>query len=340
MTLKDKEKVLRLKRVFELNGRLTVLFAAYLENFPKIITEEMIKGLCEGTDFTYEEAFSAILCEVLGLDGDESADDRRLIREYLPRAVKRLDAEKYKSNPYYKTVKIENITDGDWELRKECYPAFRGVICHDMIIDDDFTEVPPLGFFTEDFEFPAVLEGGNEWMTLTPVDIDTCDLAIESAHGKVVTFGLGLGYYAFMAAMKPEVSSVTVVERSERVISLFERYIRPQIPCADKIRIVCKDAFEYAEFDMPRERFDYAFVDIWRDASDGTPIYEKMKSLESLSRGTKFDYWIENFLISRRRALRFGEILDDLDVGRLDKDKGYAEIEAELLSLGTPIKYR
>jgi hypothetical protein len=336
MILKDTNKLQRLTKTFELNGRLTVLYAAYLENFPKAITKEIMELLCGDGDISYEEGFSAILCELFGLDGDISADDKCLIRDYIPKSVRRLDAEKYKSNLYYKTVKIDNIKDGAWELRRECYPAFRGVICHDMIINEDFSEIPPLGFFTEDFEFPAVLEDGNEWMTLTPVDLDTCDFAIDEAYGKVVTFGLGLGYYAFMAAMKPEVSSVTVVEKSDKVISLFKKYILPQMPCADKIIIANKDAFEYAREDMPRENFDYAFVDIWRDASDGTPVYEKMKELECLSPRTKFSYWIENFLISRRRAVKFSEICDRLEQ---NEDISYKEVEDELLSLGDPLNY-
>lgn len=337
MTLKDKEKLERLKKTFELNGRLTVLYAEYLERFPQIINKEMMSALCGEGDISPEEGFAAILSEIFCLDAEVSQDDKRIIREYLPRSVRVLDAERYKKNPYYNTVKIENVTDGDWELRMEKYPAYRGVICHDMIINEDFSEIPPLGFFTEDFEFPAVLEGGNEWMTLTPVDVDTCDFAIEAARGKVLTFGLGLGYFAFMAARKPEVESVTVVELSENVISLFEKYIRPSLPCKEKIRIVNKDAFKYAEEDMKREAFDYAFVDIWRDASDGTPIYEKMKDLEELSPSTRFDYWIENFLISRRRAICFSEILDKYENNCLQIT--YEEIEKELNSLGTPLKY-
>ena len=94
-----------------------------------------------------------------------------------------------------------------------------------MVIGNDFSEYAPLGFFTERFDFPAVLENGNEWMTLTPVDMDTCVEAIEKSRGKVVTFGLGLGYFAYMAAMKENVESVTVVELSDDVIRLFKKHI-------------------------------------------------------------------------------------------------------------------
>ena len=48
---------------------------------------------------------------------------------------------------------------------------------------------------------------------------------------------------------------------------------------------------------------------------------------EHLSPDTEFLYWIENFLISRLRALRFAEIEDRLDAG---EDMTYDAIVAEL----------
>ena len=195
------------------------------------------------------------------------------------------------------------------------------------IVFDGLREIPPLGFFKEDFEFPAVLEDGNEWMTLTPVDLDTSDEAIDRAHGKVVTFGLGLGYYTYMVSCKDNVESITVVEKSEDVIALFKEYILPQFSHPEKVRVVCADAFEYAEHVMPSEHFDVAFVDTWRDASDGAPMYERMKRLEHLSPDTEFLYWIENFLISRLRALKYAEILGRLDGG---EDMTYEDIVAML----------
>ena len=83
---------------------------------------------------------------------------------------------------------------------------------------------------------------------------------------------------------------------------------------------------------MPSEGFDYAFVDTWRDASDGAPMYEKMIALEHLSPSTEFDYWIEHFLISRRRALFIENVIRDYESGKLDT--GYDDIVKKLDALG------
>lgn len=333
MTEKDKLQLSRLTKRFEYNFKITRLYARYLELCPELISREMIDTLTEDGVLSREESIVAILSEAFGLDMESGQDDRILIRDYLTPSVRMLDAKRYTENPYYKNIKIENIKDGRWEYRLESYPAYRGVICHDMQLLEDFREVPPLGFFPEKFDFPAVLEDGNEWMTLTPVDLDTSDEAIEAAHGKVVTFGLGLGYYAYMCSEKPEVDSITVVERSPDVIRLFKTYILPQFAHADKVRIVEADAFEYAEHTMPSEGFDVAFVDTWRDASDGTPMYERMKPLEALSPKTRFLYWIENFLISRRRAIAISDMLDKIDNAAADAPETYADVLRRLKAL-------
>ncbi len=325
MTVQDREKLKRLEKTFELNFKLTRLYALYLERCNEIINKEMMDALCGDGSISVKDGFCAILCEVFGLDMDSSADDRRLIREYIMPSVRVLDPERYTKNPYYMNIKIPNVKNGKWELKTERYSAYRGVICGDMEIHEDFREVPPLGFFTEDFEFPAVLEDGNEWMTLTPVDLDTCDSAIERAHGRVVTFGLGLGYYTYMVSCKENVDSITVVEKSPDVIELFKRYILPQFSNPEKVRIVNEDAFLYAKHTMPGEKFDVAFVDTWRDASDGAPMYERMMELEHLSPDTEFIYWIENFLVSRLRAVKFADMMDEIDRGSPDAPDSYDE---------------
>lgn len=330
----DKEKLEKLRHTFDLNYRVTELYATYLERFPELITKEMIDELTDDGYITEKDAAAAIIAEAFGLDDANGGDSRRIIREYIRPSVVILDSKKYTENKYYKNIKIDNVKDGSWELRLESYAPYRAVICGDIIINEDFSEVPPLGFFTEEFHFPAVLENGNEWMTLTPVDLDTCDEAIDKAHGKVITFGLGLGYYAYMASEKEEVESITVIEKSPDVISLFKKYILPQFSHPEKVRIICDDAFLYAEKSMPGENYDFAFVDTWRDASDGAPMYERMMALEPLSPNTEFSYWIENFLISRLRAFKFEELYRKVTNGAEDAPKTYEEFKERLIKNG------
>lgn len=329
MTYADREKLKRLRETFDRNYRVSRLYADYLSIYPEFINEEMIHAICDGSDITEREAIYALLCELFGFD-EEKAEDRRIMREYLLPSIRVFDSKRYEENPYCKKIAPEPKRVGAWEIKWEKYPAYRAAVCDDIIMNPDFSEIFPLGFFRDELSFPAVLENGNEWMTLTPVDVDTCEEAIKRAHGRVVTFGLGLGYYTYMASMKDEVESVTVVERSEDIIKLFSELILPKFEKKEKVKIVNLDAFEYAERVMPSENFDFAFVDTWRDASDGAPMYEKMKSLEHLSPKTEFAYWIENFLISRLRSLKFEELWDCYESKSESAPKSYAEFTERL----------
>lgn len=327
MTERDKIRFERLVNTYQSNFEITRLYSLYLTNHADAITKEMVDTLTEDGSISREEAISAILSEMFGLDFD-NRDDRRLIMEYITPSIRLLDTKKYESNPYYRNIHLDNIKEKEWEIRWEEYKPYQAVICDDMIIGDDFKEIPPLGYFTESFRFPAILENGNEWMTLTPVDLDTCEEAIAATHGRVVTFGLGLGYYAYMAAEKEDVESVTVVELSEDVIRLFKSHILPQMKNGHKIKIINADAFEYAEEVMPGENYDVAFVDTWRDASDGAPMYKRMKALEHLSPNTRFLYWVEGFLRSRLRAEIMSEVIPEYEDKSINQ--GYEEIEKSI----------
>jgi len=329
MTVFDKEKLLALRKTYDINYKVTNLYARYIQNFPELINKQMVDTLTEDADITKTDAVAALLAEIFGLDIDRpksEADDKKIIMDYIYPSIRFPKAQDYTENPYYKNIAPrDTVKDGSWEIKWEYYPPFRAAIAADMIIKDNFTEIPPIAFFEEGFSFPAVLEDGNEWMTLTPVDVDTCENEIKKAQGKVVTFGLGLGYFTYMVSQKPEVESITVIEKSENVIRLFEKHILPRFAHKEKVKIVNADAFIYAKEVMPGENFDYAFVDTWRDASDGLPMYEKMKALEHLSPNTKFDYWIENFIISRKRALKFEELWELYESGAENAPRSYAE---------------
>ena len=308
LSAKDFNKLKRLRAVFDMNYRWWRLVSDLLSYAPAIITEDMVRSLEKDGDFSKKEAVCALLCSVLGLHPEESAEDRTLYHKYLCPSVRIFSPDRYANDPYVKCVAGNEISLGRWEYKTKEYPPYRAAVAADAETEADGLERMPLCFFDGPFSFFAVTEDSNEWMTLTPVDIDTSKEAIERAHGRVITFGLGLGYFAFMAAEKDSVSEVTVVEKSAEVIEAFRTAILPRFPHKEKIRIVNADAFDYAEHTMPKEHFDLCFVDTWRDAGDGLPMYLKMKPLEKLSPETEYLYWIESFLLSRLRSALFEQI--------------------------------
>lgn len=279
------------------NEILLEKLSIFLNIQPDYIQPDMIDELMGECGVSKEYAYSMMLAAAIGLDIVDCVDDRRLFESYFSDMIHHLDTAVYKKDPYYSRIKIPEVSIGRWELKQERFNPYEAFVCDDLYEMPDGRVIPQIGFFDREFEYPAVLENGREWMLITPEEIATSKPAIEKADGKVLTYGLGFGYFAYMVAQKANVSSVTVVEKDENVIQLFNTYILPQFNCADKINIVNEDAFVFAEKHMAAGGFDFVFADIWHDPSDGVDLYLKMKQYEKLSPQSTFMYWIEKTIL-------------------------------------------
>ena len=278
-----------------LNHRFGWLIADYLNDSPCAVTPDLMAELLPpGADAATEEVvYGALLGGFLGLDPEASQEDRFLQEMYLRPGLRRMDPTYYRENPYYRTVRIPEAAAGGWQLAWQGYQPYELFLRDDLILTEDLRQVPAIGFFAEPFSFPSVLQDGREWMSIKPSEIESSQAAVDGAFGRVVTFGLGLGYFAFMASEKPEVESVTVMELDPAVIALFNEHLLPQFPHRDKITVVQADAFDFLEHGMASVRPDFVFMDIWHDISDGAPLYVRARQFESRFPRTRFTYWID-----------------------------------------------
>lgn len=278
------------------NHEVFALLSHYLNHAPDYINKEEIEEIVQYGVST-EYAFSVILAAAFELDVDNSTRDRDLFHNYFKKMIHHLDAKEYYNNPYYKNIEIPTIRMGNSELKYETYKPFEGFVCNDIIRTEEGRQVPQIGFFEDEFIYPAVLENGRIWMTITPNEIETMKEAVNKAYGNVLTYGLGLGYYAYMVSEKENVDSITIVEINDDVIQLFKEHILPQFPNADKVNIIKTDAFKYAQQHMAKGQFDFVFTDLWHDVSDGIDMYLKMKEYEKCSPHSVFMYWIEKSIL-------------------------------------------
>ena len=306
----DLEKVSTLKEIRQRNNDISWILSDYLNNNPCLITKELMDQINDDDcSLSEERIFLTLLAAFCELDIENKAYDKQLIDDYLRRSVKKLDADTYLKNPYYRNIQIPEVQFGNWELKYEKYRPYEAFVYNDLILETDLKEIPRIGFFNQEFRFPAVMENNHEWMAIKPNEIETMQQAIDTIEGKVITFGLGLGYFTYMASLKEQVKSITVIERDNQVIQLFEQYILPQFQHQSKVEIISMDAFEYLGKQMPSEKFDYAFVDLWHDVSDGLELYLKIKKMEYLCAHTRFMYWIEDSLLSGFRWQIFDWII-------------------------------
>jgi len=291
------------------------LYAAYLNHDARLITPDLVNSLVGDCHVSREEAVAAILDAAFGLD--ERKYGKTLARELLPRSLCRLDPALYRADPYFRNIRIPHKRLGELELTEDVYTPYEGFICGNLREDAfGFAEIPPLGYFEEEFRFPCFKSGGQEWMAVKPNEIETMRAPIAASHGRVLALGLGIGYFAYMASLREEVTSVTVVERDAYTVRLFKEEILPQFSHQDKITVIEADAFAYLA-EHTAEEFDFVFADLWHDISDGFPLYIKLRRAEESPawKRIRFFYWIEDHLLSHLRSLVFAELLAGFEKG-------------------------
>lgn len=272
------------------NERLLQELSYFLNNTPKTITKKIVEELSNNTNLSIEDVYKYLLATFLHLDVE--GKDREFFHLYFHEILNCLDTNKYKENPYYKHIHINPYKKGNWEITYQTYEPYELFVCNDMEEKEDGRILPKLGYFKETYSYLCVLENNREWMLITPNEIETMQPVIDVVEKDVLTYGLGLGYFAYMCSLKENVTSITVIEKDKEVISLFETYILPQFESKEKIRIIEADAKEFAKTN--KKHFDHVFVDLWHDVSDGLPLYKEFKMYEK--KHCVYHYWIEKTL--------------------------------------------
>jgi hypothetical protein len=202
------------------------------------------------------------------------------------------DGNAVKRNPYYEQIHISPDKENRIALATADYLPYEFFQTFHNYKEENPFLYGEAGFFKERMTFPVILEDNRVWMSVIPSEIRSMEKDIEAAKGKVITYGLGLGYYAFMASEKETVESVSVVEMNRDVISLFKRNILPQFPNKEKIRIIEADAFAFIEKQKDGS-YDTAFSDFWSGVDDGLDLYLRFMAKTARFVKTKHSYWIE-----------------------------------------------
>ena len=205
------------------------------------------------------------------------------------------DVSEIQDNPYVKDIDFKDRRSGDFEFRYHSFMPYELDI-YDIprkIIEYD-VDIPRISCFTEKVEYPVIFQNSikSTWMSVSPNEINTMKQPIRNAKGKVLTLGCGMGYFAYMASLKADVESITIVEREQSVIDLFTSFILPQFKTKDKITVIKNDAIEYM-MNLEDGLFDYCFADIWIGVMDFEP-YIKAKEVCKRFRKMKMEYWIED----------------------------------------------
>lgn len=198
------------------------------------------------------------------------------------------------NSPYNTAIKLNMIKNEEFRFSSERLPANQLFNVSGIIYDQnrELNDWMQLRALDEPYLANVLWQGNDVWMLDAPSESNTIDPIAGKAHGNVLTFGLGIGYFAFMALLNPNVTSVTIIEKSSSVIAMFKQYLLPQFAARDRLKIIEGDAFDYFN-ETFIQTFDYVFVDIWKSGDDGFLIIEKLLK-QYLPPHNKVDFWIES----------------------------------------------
>lgn len=217
---------------------------------------------------------------------------------------KAFSREELLQNPYYRNIRPEGCELGDFRVASVVDRQYEVILWNEVVCEkcdglDSF--VPCIGFWKDEPAPYYVLrdKDGDAWMSITFNEMFTMQPAVDEARGRVLALGCGLGYYAYMAALKPDVESVTIVECNDGIIEFFNQKILPQFGDAKaKIRVVQANAFDFMPAVQDGE-YDYCFADIWNGLQEEKPYYALRKLCGNNYRGMKMAYWLENSFLGQ-----------------------------------------
>ncbi len=291
----EENKCKKLLSVKENNIDAANIYIDYLNNHPFDIKAKNIDEHNKNASF-----YNAFL-SCLGINRDDEQlkeiETTNKINE-----INNLNEDEYLNNEYAQILKNINIKEDDISLTILTYKAYEAFTYDEIKVNPKYyEEITPFGYFDKRFDYLAIIKDETIWMSLIPHEINSMKEDINKAYGKVVIFGLGLGYFAHQISLKEDVNQIIIVENDKKIIDIFNKYLLPHFQYKEKIIIIYEDAFHYLNkgFDA-----DFLYIDIYHNVEDGLPLYLKIKQYEKHYPYVTFAYWIEeSFIAMLRRQL-------------------------------------
>ena len=276
------------KKIFDNNMKLLKYWSDYLNENPKYITKDLVDSILN--DVKIDGKLSSLdVVKIILNELTDNPSDKEFFYEYLSLSIHELKTKDYLDNKYIQRFKVLEGKKDNIEIKYLEYAPYEMFVFDETKIIDD-KQIPSIGYFKEPFKYLTILENNNPWMLITPNEINTMIEPIKHAFGNVLTFGLGLGYFAYMTHLKNDVKSITIIEKDEHVIEIFKSLILPLFDHPEKINIINMDAYEFKEEEY--KNYDYLFIDIHHDVSDGVLHYLYFKDL-GIDKLIKCEFWIE-----------------------------------------------
>lgn len=153
-------------------------------------------------------------------------------------------------------------------------------------------------------EYMQLTVGSTLMMTDTQMEQQTNMGVVRQARGQVLIAGLGIGLILLPILAKPEVTSVTVIEKYEHVVNLVAPALMSQ-PGGEKLTCIHADIFDWKP--ARGTRWDTIYFDIWpniceSDLEEQDELHAYFKKHRAV--GGWMGSWQRENLQQRRRMRR------------------------------------
>lgn len=291
-----------IKKIYQQNDLSNYILNDFLLNSFDSINQNIIDEILkDNKNYSLDDAYCSAFYSIMGIEDDDIELDSLNENNKLSTFTK-LNTHDYDSNDFYKFIKEEiedNLSYRNFHLKWNYYQPYEGLLYDDINLNNLY-EINKVGYFKNKFNYLNLLENDQVWMNITPFEINTMKKSIEKAKGKVLTFGLGLGYFAYIVSNKKEVDSITIVEKNKDIIDFIYENIISKFKNKEKINIINDDIYNYSSGKL--KEYDFIFVDTYKQADDGLKFYV---DLYSDFKNTNCDFWIEDSIISQFRKYIF-----------------------------------
>ena len=192
---------------------------------------------------------------------------------------------------YYSKVYPKEGRNDKYELGERTYQKYELFHYGSQAVTDDGVQVPSIGTCDHRYRYPCVYEGGRVADAVTPDRFFTMNRGIMLSHGKTLCLGCGMGYFAYMASLKDDVESVTIVEKDPDLLNLFEVYILPKFEHMEKIKTVNADPADFVA-GIHDGDYDFCFAAAWKSNLDAMEYLKMKEALRPFKNMDKV-YWLE-----------------------------------------------
>ena len=303
INLSDKEKLifLNMLKTKDDNIEISDLLLSAFQYTDFIDLDDLKQRIADGEK--EDEAIKNIILDAFEVDDNSF---RESFKHQV--SISKCNPSKY-LNEYVKLLGDTKISLGSYKLEKISYEPYQLFALDDIEVTSDLKEISKVGYFDQKFSYISLFENNDLWMSLNPNEINTMEASINRSKGNVLILGLGMGYIAYMMSLKPEVESITIVEKNPENIKIFKKFLLKKFANFSKIHIIENDAIYYVK---NNHNFNYIFADLWFNPEDGLEYYLKLNSIEKESH-IKIDYWLETSLKQMKRRYLIELIKEQLD---------------------------